>query len=123
MNPEYDWWYDEAAGPLVRPYAMTRGRTRPNAPNLNLVTQVRASAPPSDPAALSPEHLQILEICHKPLSVAEVAAYLDVPLVVVKVLIGDLIERGHIVAGALFQTTDITDTNLLQAVLDGIRRI
>lgn len=123
MNPDHDWWYDEAAGPLVRPYAMTRGRTRPNAPNLNLVTQVRVSAPPSDPAALSPEHLQILEICHKPLSVAEVAAYLDVPLVVVKVLIGDLIERGHIVAGALFQTSDIIDTNLLQAVLDGIRRI
>lgn len=123
MNPDHDWWYDEAAGPLVRPYAMTRGRTRPNAPNLNLVTQVRVSVLPSDPAALSPEHRQILEICHKPLSVAEVAAYLDVPLVVVKVLIGDLIERGHIVAGALFQTSDITDTNLLQAVLDGIRRI
>ncbi|GAA4420480.1 DUF742 domain-containing protein [Actinokineospora soli] len=123
MNPDQDWWYDEAAGPLVRPYAMTRGRTRPNAPNLNLVTQVRASALPAEPGALSPEHLQILEICHTPLSVAEVAAYLDVPLVVVKVLIGDLIERGHVVAGALFQTSDINDTKLLQAVLDGIRRI
>ena len=123
MNPDQDWWYDEAAGPLVRPYAMTRGRTRPNAPNLNLVTQVRSAAPPNEPGALSPEHLQILEICHTPLSVAEVAAYLDVPLVVVKVLLSDLIERGHVVAGALFQTSDINDTKLLQAVLDGIRRI
>ncbi|GGS55715.1 MULTISPECIES: DUF742 domain-containing protein [Actinokineospora] len=123
MNPDHDWWYDEAAGPLVRPYAMTRGRTRPNAPNLNLVTQVRAAGHPADPGALSPEHLQILEICQAPLSVAEVAAYLDVPLVVVKVLLGDLMERGHVVAGALFQTSDITDTKLLQAVLDGIRRI
>lgn len=123
MTPDQDWWYDEAAGPLVRPYAMTRGRTRPNAPNLNLVTQVRAAAVPADPAALNPEHLQILEICAVPLSVAEVAAYLDVPLVVVKVLLGDLIERGHVVAGTLFQTSDIHDITLLQAVLDGIRRI
>ncbi|MFC5290351.1 DUF742 domain-containing protein [Actinokineospora guangxiensis] len=123
MNPDHDWWYDEAAGPLVRPYAMTRGRTRANTPNLNLVTQVRAAAPPTDPGSLSPEHLQILEICTAPLSVAEVAAYLDVPLVVAKVLLGDLIERGHIAAGALFQTSDINDTTFLQAVLDGIRRI
>ena len=77
----------------------------------------------SDPSSLSPEHLEILGICTVPLSVAEVAAYLNVPLVVVKVLIGDLIERGDVVAGALFQTTDITDTTFLQAVLDGIRRI
>lgn len=124
MTGDQDWWFDEAAGPLVRPYAMTRGRTRPNAPNLNLVTQVRACAPPpSDTTGLSPEHLQILELCQVPLSVAEVAAYLDVPLVVAKVLLGDLIERGHVVAGAMFQTTEITDTKLLQAVLDGIRRI
>ncbi|OLR92284.1 hypothetical protein BJP25_22105 [Actinokineospora bangkokensis] len=102
---------------------MTRGRTRPNAPNLNLVTQIRASATPSDTSSLSPEHLQIIEICSVPLSVAEVAAYLNVPLVVVKVLIGDLVERGDVVAGGLFQTSEITDTKLLQAVLDGIRRI
>ncbi|GAA3064727.1 MULTISPECIES: DUF742 domain-containing protein [Actinokineospora] len=123
MSGEADWWFDEAAGPLVRPYAMTRGRTRPNAPNLNLVTQVRVARQPSDPSTLSPEHLQIIELCTVPLSVAEVAAYLNVPLVVVKVLISDLIERGDVQAGALFQTTEINDTKLLQAVLDGIRRI
>ncbi|MDQ3577258.1 MAG: DUF742 domain-containing protein [Actinomycetota bacterium] len=120
---DQDWWFDEAAGPLVRPYAMTRGRTRPNAPNLNLVTQIRASATQSDPSSLSPEHLEILDLCSVPLSVAEVAAYLNVPLVVVKVLISDLIERGDVIAGTLFQTTEITDTKFLQAVLDGIRRI
>ncbi|MDQ3401853.1 MAG: DUF742 domain-containing protein [Actinomycetota bacterium] len=123
MAGDQDWWFDEAAGPLVRPYAMTRGRTRPNAPNLNLVTQIRASATQSDPSSLSPEHLEILDLCSVPLSVAEVAAYLNVPLVVVKVLISDLIERGDVIAGTLFQTTEITDTKFLQAVLDGIRRI
>ncbi|WP_026316967.1 DUF742 domain-containing protein [Actinokineospora enzanensis] len=123
MPGDQDWWFDEAAGPLVRPYAMTRGRTRPNAPNLNLVTQVQVTRAPSDTSALSPEHLRIIELCHVPLSVAEVAAYVNLPLVVVKVLLGDLIERGDVRAGALFQTTEISDTKLLQAVLDGIRRI
>ncbi|HVK19942.1 MAG TPA: DUF742 domain-containing protein [Actinokineospora sp.] len=123
MTADQDWWFDDAAGPLVRPYAMTRGRTRPGAPNLNLVTQIRASQSRSDPSSLSPEHLDIIDLCKVPLSVAEVAAYLNVPLVVVKVLISDLIERGDVVAGALFQTSEIADTKLLQAVLDGIRRI
>ena len=27
MTSESDRWYDDAAGPVVRPYAMTRGRT------------------------------------------------------------------------------------------------
>ncbi|MGQ0839074.1 DUF742 domain-containing protein [Actinokineospora sp.] len=123
MTADQDWWFDEAAGPLVRPYAMTRGRTRPGAANLNLVTQVRVSSTRSDPSSLSPEHLEIIELCTVPLSVAEVAAYLNVPIVVVKVLLSDLIERGDVVAGAMFQTSAITDTKLLQAVLDGIRRI
>ncbi|WP_054048132.1 DUF742 domain-containing protein [Alloactinosynnema sp. L-07] len=123
MRSDQDWWFDDAAGPLVRPYAMTRGRTRPGAPNLNLVTQIRASQSRSDPSSLTPEHREIIDLCKVPLSVAEVAAYLNVPLVVVKVLISDLIERGDVVAGALFQTSEIADTKLLQAVLDGIRRI
>jgi hypothetical protein len=123
MSGDQDWWWDDAAGPLVRPYAMTRGRTRPGAPNLNLVTQIRACRPRADMSSLSPEHRDIVDLCKVSLSVAEVAAYLNFPLVVVKVLISDLIERGDIVAGSLFQTTEIADTKLLQAVLDGIRRI
>ncbi|WP_436497539.1 DUF742 domain-containing protein [Actinokineospora sp. HUAS TT18] len=123
MQSDQDWWFDDAAGPLVRPYAMTHGRTRPGAPNLNLVTQIRASQSRPDFSSLTPEHRDIIELCRVPLSVAEVAAYLNLPLVVVKVLISDLIERGDVVAGALFQTSEIADTKLLQAVLDGIRRI
>ncbi|MBC6451658.1 DUF742 domain-containing protein [Actinokineospora xionganensis] len=123
MAGDRDWWFDEAAGPLIRPYAMTRGRTRPGAPNLNLVTQIRASRNRSDLSQLTPEHQEIVDLCHRPLSVAEIAAYLNVPLVVAKILISDLLELGDVVAGAPFQTSDIVDTKFLQAVLDGIRRI
>lgn len=123
MAGDRDWWFDEAAGPLIRPYAMTRGRTRPGAPNLNLVTQIRASRSRTDLSQLTPEHQEIVDLCRQPLSVAEIAAYLNVPLVVAKILISDLLERGDVVAGAPFQTSDIVDTKFLQAVLDGIRRI
>jgi hypothetical protein len=123
MAGDPDWWFDEAAGPLIRPYAMTRGRTRPGAPNLNLVTQIRAARARSDLSQLTPEHQEIVELCYRPLSVAEIAAYLNVPLVVAKILISDLLELGDVVAGAPFQTSNIVDTKFLQAVLDGIRRI
>ncbi len=123
MTGRDDRWYDEAAGPVVRPYAMVRGRTRPVTAELHLVTQVRAMPSASDPESLTVEHLEIMELCRRPLSVAEVAAYLDVPLVVVKVLLSDLIQRGDVVIRDPARVAEIPDRNLLQAVLDGVRGI
>ncbi|QUH05952.1 DUF742 domain-containing protein [Saccharopolyspora erythraea] len=125
MAREDDVWLDEAAGPLVRPYAMTRGRTRPTSPELDMVTQVvTARRGTTDRSGLSVEHLDILELCKRPLSIAEVASYLDVPLVVGKVLVGDLIERGDLIAGsASSRTAEMPNRKLLQAVLDGVRRL
>lgn len=120
-----DWWYDEAAGPLVRPYAMVSGRTRPKpaGEELTLTTQVRALRTSSDHSSLSVEHLEIIKLCRKPLSVAEVAAYLHAPLVVVKVLLSDLIQRGDVITRDPSRTAVPVDMNLLQKVLDGVRAI
>ncbi|SDG05966.1 Protein of unknown function [Lentzea fradiae] len=126
MSPHSgDWWYDEAAGPLVRPYAMTSGRTRPKpaGDELTLTTQVRALRTTSDQGSLSVEHLEIVKLCRKPLSVAEVAAYLNAPLVVVKVLLSDLIQRGDVITRDPSRTAVPMDLNLLQKVLDGVRAI
>ncbi|WP_020667388.1 DUF742 domain-containing protein [Amycolatopsis nigrescens] len=123
MAEQDDQWFDEAAGPLVRPYAMTRGRTRPGRTELDLVTQVRVAPRRPDPASLTVDHLEIIELCRRPLSVAEVAAYLDVPLFVVKVLLSDLIERGDIVCGPTPQVEPSADIPLLQAVLNGLRNL
>ncbi|MGW3867043.1 DUF742 domain-containing protein, partial [Streptomyces sp. NPDC005047] len=51
-------WYDNEAGPLVRPYAMTGGRTRPGPTGVRfdliaLVTRV-PGAPGSDVTVLGP---------------------------------------------------------------------
>ena len=124
MSPRSsDWWYDEAAGPLVRPYALVSGRTRPTWGRLNLATQVRAIRTTSDTSALSVEHLEILRLCRKPLSVAEVAAYLHAPLVVSKVLLSDLIQRGDVITSDASRMAVAPDRNLLQKVLDGVRAI
>ncbi|NKE62181.1 DUF742 domain-containing protein [Lentzea sp. PSKA42] len=120
-----DWWYDEAAGPMVRPYAMVSGRTRPKpaGDELTLTTQVRAIRTSSDHGSLLVEHLEIIKLCRKPLSVAEVAAYLNAPLVVVKVLLSDLIQRGDVITRDPSRTAVPVDMNLLQKVLDGVRAI
>lgn len=124
MSPRSsDWWYDEAAGPLVRPYALVSGRTRPTWGRLNLATQVRAIRTTSDTSALSVEHLEIMKLCRKPLSVAEVAAYLHAPLVVAKVLLSDLIQRGDVITSDASRMAVAPDRTLLQKVLDGVRAI
>ncbi|GAA0521468.1 hypothetical protein GCM10011581_12070 [Saccharopolyspora subtropica] len=118
---EGELWWDEENGPMVRPYALTRGRTRPTRPDLDVVTQL-VTERRAESSGLGVEHREILELCVRPLSVAEVAAYLDTPIVVVKVLASDLIERGYLVTGARPRPTR-PDRKLLQAVLEGVRRL
>lgn len=121
MTPEQETWYDEAAGPLVRPYAVTRGRTRVPRSDLQMITLVVTARPVTRAITgfLGPEHLQILSTCGHPTSVAELSAGLGLPLSVVKILLGDLIELELIA----FRSAAIPDPQVLQAVINGIRRL
>jgi hypothetical protein len=114
-------WFDDAAGPLVRPYAVTRGRTRSPQTELEMITLVVALQPPdhSATARLDPEHIEILARCQRPTSVAEISAALQLPLSVVKILISDLIERQLVI----FRAAVSPDLHVLQAVINGIRRL
>ncbi len=90
-------WFDDEAGPVVRPYAMTRGRTTSAAQHrLDLIAVVVAEPhadDPEDDPTLSPEHVDIVGLCRDaPQTVAEIAAGLDVPVGVVRVLVGDLVD-------------------------------
>src|SRR6266516_299344 len=72
---EEDQWLDEEAGPVVRPYALTRGRTRPTGETLDLIALVTAiRGVEVDPVGLDPEHLALLAMCRLPASVADLAA-------------------------------------------------
>lgn len=115
-------WYDGDAGPVVRPYAMTRGRTHPVRGRFDLITIVvaREVVPTT---ALSPEQKGILSLCRRPLSVAEIAAYLDLPAGTVRVLLGDLLAAGLIETREPAATTSAPPEHVLQAVLAGLRAL
>ncbi|HYZ36623.1 MAG TPA: DUF742 domain-containing protein [Pseudonocardiaceae bacterium] len=119
---ENEFWFDEDAGPLVRPYAVARGRTRPTRHDLEMTTLVVAVSTDRH-VNVDREYAHILQMCRRPLSVAEVSATLTLPLGVVKVLLSDLIDWGLIIFRSPPRTSEIPQMELLQAVLDGIRKL
>lgn len=120
MNGE-DGWYDESAGPLVRPYTITNGRTPTDSAQLDLTTQVMALRSKQEPAGLSPEHLAVMRLTRSPVSIAEIAAHVKLPLGVVRVLCSDLIERGLVITRSPNdRPAEKPDLETLQAVLDGL---
>lgn len=113
-------WLDDAAGRLIRPYAVSGGRTRPTTA-LDLLTLVISTG--SVPQAhLGPEHARAVGLCQGPISVAEVAAHLRLPVTVTKVLLSDLVDCGAVTARPPNSFDNPTDRFLLEAVLDGLRR-
>lgn len=114
-------WYDEEAGPLVRPYALTRGRTRSDRHELNMITLVVKAK--SGVAGMGPEYLGILRLAKQPVSVAELAAHLDLPVAVLKVLASDLIDEQYLLFHNPAPQSKTSDIDTLQAVLDGIRKL
>lgn len=118
-----DGWYDEEAGRLVPSYYLAGGRTNSSRAHLDISTQVKAADGYTTRTGLSPEQIAILDLCRQPLSVAELAAYLREPLLVVKVLLGDLVERGDVQLGEPVHVTDKPDRAVLQQVLEGLKAL
>lgn len=88
---------DGSAGRLVRPFALTRGRTRPSRADFTLVSTVTAVDPrPENAPRPEPEHRRILRRCTRPVAVAELAALLDLPVGALLVLLCDLLDAGLI---------------------------
>jgi hypothetical protein len=121
MTASEEAWYDDDAGPLVRPYAVTGGRTGARY-DLDLITLVVAIDPDAHARIAEPDHAGVLRVCAYPCSVAEVAAHLDLPLGLAKVLISDLIEYGLLVCRSGYQPA-APDLTMMQKVLNGIRNL
>jgi Protein of unknown function (DUF742) len=123
-SPAGESWFDEDAGHLVRPYAITRGRTRPVRHDFALITLVVTADARADSRHLEPEAIAILDLCrNRALAVAEIAAHLDLPVSVVKVLLDDLLDASMILTRAPAPVAADPDVRLLQKVIDGIRRL
>jgi hypothetical protein len=113
---------DESAGALVRPYAMTYGRTRAST-DFDLITLVVAARSPDPDEVWEPEHLSILELAQRPVSVAEIAAGMNLPAGVVRVLLDDLRSRGALMVRAASLDTSTPNLTILKAVADGLRAL
>jgi hypothetical protein len=108
-------------GPFLRPYAMTEGRTEPTGADLAIEDLVGATADP--PGWLSLEHRAIALACHDVLSVAELAARVDLPLGVTRVLVGDLAAHGMVIVHRAPSHTGGPNLALLEQVLHGLQRL
>jgi hypothetical protein len=114
-------WLDEEAGRLVRPYAISNGRTIPTQ-ELDLLSMVMATGR-RDRAQLDLEHAQALDLCRVPTPVAEVAGRLRLPLMITKVLLSDLIDTGAATARPPGSGANMESRDLLEVVLNGLRRL
>ena len=120
-------WVDRDSDPVVRPYALTGGRTEPaDGEVLDLIAIIVASGHPAQPAdqrGLSPEHRRILTLCRHPATVADVASDTGLPLGVIRVLLADLIQQGRIRVMQDRTAGEKPSAQLLREVLHGLRAL
>jgi hypothetical protein len=114
---------ENQGSPLVRPYAVTRGRTKPRY-QLQIEAMVAASHYEArDLSVLSPECQAILGFCRDWRSVAEISAVLRMPLGVARVLIADMAMEGLVRVHQIDHAHGRPDVNLLERVLSGLRKL
>lgn len=122
MSEPQDPWDEEDAGPVVRLYALTRGRGRTARTDLTLDTMVVDARAGFALRRTEPEYVDIVRLCRTPQSVAEVSAQLRLPLTLTKILLGDLIDDGRLVVRAPADTTDDTaNLGLLRTIANSLR--
>jgi hypothetical protein len=123
MGARGEHWLDQEAGPIVRLYALTRGRAKPVGTALDVVDVVGAlEAALIHAPVLPPEHRRVLYMCATPIAVADLASQTGLPLGVVQVLLSDLHQRGlvNVFRAAKGKTQD---EGVLRQVLDGLKAL
>ncbi|MFI5529669.1 DUF742 domain-containing protein [Kitasatospora sp. NPDC051853] len=109
---------------MVRAYALTQGRTVPTGPEFDLIALVVSDVPDGPDLPVGPEHGAILGLCRDDaLSVAEIAAETDLPLGVVRVLLGDLLAAGYVRVSRPVPPALLPDEHILREVIHGLRAL
>ena len=121
-------WVRRDSGPVVRPYAVTGGRTEPaDGEVLDLVAVVVAigsnSRAGDDPIRLTPEHRKILRLCERPVTVADIASDTALPVGVVRVLLADLILQEAVRVVRNRPAVQLPGNDVLKEILNGLRAL
>ncbi|MFE1908969.1 DUF742 domain-containing protein [Streptomyces gardneri] len=112
-----------AARRLVPAYLATGGRTTPSRNTLDRLTLLSVAVDAIPEPATPPRRRVVELLLHGPLSLAEVAAHVGLPLSVVRVLVCDLVDAGLIRARAPIPPAENQDRQLLERVLSGLREL
>jgi hypothetical protein len=110
---------------LVRPYVLTKGRTKSSR---HLAIEALISAESDSPrwrsSEITGEFQSVRALCSYPRSVAEVAAILSVPLGVARVLLGDMADLGLVsIHDTVAASNGRPGIALIERVLHGLRRL
>jgi hypothetical protein len=116
-------WIDQEAGPLVRSFALTGGRARSGTSFDLLAYVVATDHAPTVIWQTQPEHRKILARAAMPISLAELASEVDLPLGVVRVLLGDLVELEAIAVQQPPANAGLPNDNVLKAVISALRTL
>ena len=121
-------WVRRDSGPVVRPYAVTGGRTEPVGGEVLDIIAVVVAMPggeveDDDPQRRTPEHRRILGLCQRQATVADIAAGTGLPLGVVRVLLSDLILSGAVAVLRQRPAGVRPGNDVLQEILNGLRAL
>jgi Protein of unknown function (DUF742) len=118
-------WVDEEAGPVVRPYAMTGGRTRASSSSSfdMLAMAVATGTPIASGANLGSEHRRLLNLVRRARPIVEIASDAGLPVGVIRVLLGDLLDQGLILVRSPLPAASMPPENLLRELISGLRAL
>jgi|SRR5690625_2458196 len=107
----------------VRPYAVTGGRVRSETANFPVEALVEA-LPGGNRMGLTPEKRAIIErTSSQYLSIAELSAYVELPVGVMRIVVADLVEEKLVRVHGVSSSSDYspaTTMSVLESVLNGI---
>jgi len=109
----------------ARPYTLTGGRTRARIElPIEIAVETLVSSGELD---WSPGDIRtvIVQLCGDRPSIAEISSYASLPIGVTRVLVGDLVESGHLRVHATLtdRSTDAERRRLIERTLDGLRAL
>jgi hypothetical protein len=108
----------------LRPYVITKGRSRPTRNTVGIETLLITVEPARElPVTATREERALVQICERLLSLVEAAAHLELPVSLVTILASDLIDTGYLSARSGLAQPNRPDSQLLQEVLNGLRRL
>ena len=112
-------------GNLVRPYAVTRGRTEPQRNIPIEAVLVASQAAVQEARFAGHDKYRIAVLCEpRAQSLAEIAAHLRLPLGVARVLVADLVADGLLSLHSAAPRKGFTERmDLLERVLSGLRKL